>query len=71
MAVLDLATCEAKLQEYLDAETTVLKNQSYTLNGRQLTRANLAEIQKGIEAWNTRVIQRTPGRRAVKRMGMR
>ena len=71
MAGLDLATCEAKLQEYLDAETAVLGGQVVEIDGDRLTLADLDKIQKGVDVWNTRVIQRTPNRRAVKRLGMR
>lgn len=71
MAGLDLATCEAQLQKYLDAETAVLGGQVVEVDGDRLTHADLDKIQKGIELWNTRVIQRSRGRRAVKRMGMR
>lgn len=49
------ALCQKKLDEYLTAETAVLSSQSYTIGGRSLTRANLAEIRKGIEVWNDRL----------------
>lgn len=54
MAGITLAQAEAQLALYLAAETAVLGGQSYEIAGRKLTRANLAEIQKGIEIWNTR-----------------
>jgi hypothetical protein len=61
MAGLDLTTCEAKLAEYLAAESAVLAGQRITLTGvnggRDLTRADLAAIQQGITLWNTRVQQ--------------
>ena len=34
---------------YYEAERKVLRGQSYTLGNRQLTRANLSEIQKAIK----------------------
>lgn len=55
MAGITLADAEAKLTEYLSAETKVLSGQSYTINGRSMTRADLAEIQSGIDAWDSRV----------------
>lgn len=40
---------------YIAAEQAVLKGQSYTINGRTLTRANLPEIRKGRQEWEQRV----------------
>lgn len=48
------AECKQMLNEHLQALSVVLKsNQSYTIGGRSLTRANLKEIQAGIEYWRT------------------
>lgn len=55
MAGITQAQAEAQLALYLAAEEAVLANQSYTINGRSLTRANLNEIQAGITAWDRRV----------------
>ena len=38
-----------RLTLYLEAEEAVLAGQSYTLEGRSLTRANLSEIREAIE----------------------
>jgi hypothetical protein len=54
MAGITLAQAEARLQEYLDAESAVLTKQEYQINGRRLTLANLEEIQKGIDQWDKR-----------------
>lgn len=54
MAGITHETAEARLQEYLDAESKVLTGQSYTLQGRSLTRANLSEIREGISTWDQR-----------------
>jgi len=65
MAGITLTQAEAQLASYLAAETAVLSGQSYELAGRRLNRANLAEIQTGIETWNARVqtlSQRATGR---------
>jgi len=40
---------------YVAAEKAVLNGQSYTLNGRSLTRANLPDIRKGRAEWEARV----------------
>jgi hypothetical protein len=71
MAGLDLATCEAKLQEYLDAETAVLSGRIVEVDGDRLTLADLDQIQAGVDVWNTRVAQRSGSRRSVRRMGKR
>lgn len=55
MAGITLAQAEAKLQEYLAAETAVLNGQAYEIAGRSLRRADLEMIQKGIDIWNKRV----------------
>jgi hypothetical protein len=57
MAGITLAQAEAKLAEYMAAETAVLSGQSYSIAGRQLTRANLAEIREGLLFWNAQVVQ--------------
>ena len=38
-----------RLQQYLEAEAAILQGQAYTLDGRSLTRADLAEVRRGIE----------------------
>lgn len=55
MAGITLAQAEARLAEYMDAETAILSGQSYWIGSRKLERANLAEVQKGIEVWDARV----------------
>ena len=61
MAGITLAQAETQLAAYLAAETAVLSGQSYSIAGRTLTRADLSEIQKGIEIWNKRVKRLTRG----------
>ena len=46
-----------RLELYYEAERKVLRGQSYTLGNRQLTRANLAEIHKGIKELESEVEQ--------------
>jgi len=55
MAGITLAIAQAKLEAYLAAETAVLSGQRYEIEGRMLQRANLAEIQAGINVWDQRV----------------
>lgn len=54
MAGITLEIAEAKLTAYLNAETAVLGGQKYVIDGVELSRANLADIQKGITLWNAR-----------------
>ena len=64
MAGLDLATCEAKLAEYLAAETAVLAGQVVVIDGARLDRADLAAIQGGITLWNARIQRVSRGGRS-------
>ncbi len=65
MAGITLQQAEAQLAAYLAAESAVLSGQAYSIGGRSVTRADLAEIRAGLESWNSRVAQlsnRTQGR---------
>lgn len=55
MAGITLAEAESRLAAYLAAEEKVLLGQAYQIDGRSMTRANLAQIQEGIDLWNKRV----------------
>lgn len=46
--------CQAKLKMYLDAEEKVLLGQSYNIDGKEVTRADLGKIQAGIKLWEER-----------------
>ena len=61
MAGITLAQAEAKLTEYLAAETKVLSGQAYSIAGRSFTRANLKEIRDGISYWEAKVKSLTRG----------
>jgi hypothetical protein len=50
-----MSTATSMLQFYLDAEAKVLKGLSVRMGDRQLTRANLAEIQAGRREWESKV----------------
>lgn len=68
MAGITLAIAEARLTEYLTAETKVLAGQKVVIDGTEMTRANLDAIQKGIEIWNGRVQRLTRSGIAVKQV---
>jgi hypothetical protein len=56
MAGITLAQAEEKLAAYLEAEEKLLAGgQSYTIAGRTLARADLAEVRKGILFWDDQV----------------
>ena len=54
MAGITQAQADSTLAAYLAAESAVLAGQSYELNGRKVTRADLAAIQSGIAIWDRR-----------------
>lgn len=55
MAAWTLSFAKERLQDYLDAEKKVLDGQAYSIAGRMMTRADLAEIRKGIRDWKLEV----------------
>lgn len=67
MAGITLADAQAQLDVWLAASISVAANQSYTMSdGRSLTRANAAWIQKQVVFWEAKVAslsQPTRGRR--------
>ena len=68
MTGITLAIAQSKLDAYLAAETAVLSGQKYEIEGRMLWRANLKEIQDGINIWDQRVKRlsaRSAGRAAA------
>lgn len=62
MATITLAQAQAHLDAYMAAELKVTAGQSYSIGDRALTRADIAEIRKGIEYWNKQVSILTAGR---------
>jgi hypothetical protein len=62
MAGLTLAQCEQKLSEYLTASEKVAAKQSYSIDGRSLTYANIREIQDAIEFWDKQCRRLSRGR---------
>lgn len=55
MAAITLQTAKKHLDMWLEAESEVAINQSYTIGGKSFTRANLGEIRKQIEYWSNKV----------------
>jgi hypothetical protein len=55
MAGITLADAEAQLAAWLAASTAVANGQSYTIEGRSLTRADAAEIRRSLDYWDQKV----------------
>lgn len=49
------------VDEYTSALSAVLKSQSYSIGGRSMTKANLAEIENGLDKWSRRLEAATNG----------
>lgn len=69
MAGITLTQAEARLTEYMNAETAALQGQSYSIAGRALTRANLGEIRDGIKYWNDKISELSINRTGIKIRG--
>lgn len=70
MAGITLAQAEAKLAAYLEAEEKVLAGQEYSIAGRSLKRADLAEIRQGIGYWNGKVNELAAGGGGIRVRGL-
>ena len=73
MAGITLEKAKKNLEMWLEAESEVAINQSYTIGGKSFTRANLGEIRKQIEYWSNKVqalenIAKRKGRNRVYRV---
>lgn len=55
MAGLTLEQAQARLADWLEADAAVARNQSYSINGRTLTRASASEIRQNIDFWQQKV----------------
>ncbi len=55
MPAISLERAKDQLELYLAAEAAVLAKQSYEIQGRKLTLADLDAIQSGIKIWSDRV----------------
>ena len=45
--------CRERLQIWLDAEAAIASGQSYSIDNRSLTRANLAQVRDQIKFWRS------------------
>ena len=55
MAGITLAQAEEKLTLWLEADEAVATGQSFSINGKSLTRADAVAIQERIEFWDAKV----------------
>ena len=55
MAGITLAQAEAQLTLYINAEAAVLSGQRIRLGDKDITRADLDMVQRGIATWEARV----------------
>lgn len=53
---INLTTAQAALNAWIAADSAVSKGQSYTMNGRTITLANIKEIREQIQYWERRVV---------------
>ena len=50
-----MSTASDMLASYLAAESAILLNKEYEMNGRRVTRQDLPAIQRGRQEWERRV----------------
>ncbi len=64
MAGITVTQAEAQLDAWIAASLAVASNQSYSIGGRSLTRADAGEIREQIEFWDAKVrsLSRTKNR---------
>ena len=51
-----MSTATDMVSAYIAAEQAVLNGQSYSINGRSMTRADLPEIRAGRKEWESRAL---------------
>lgn len=68
MTVMTLERARKHLDAWYEAELAITTGQSYSINGRQLTRANLSEIRKQITFWEGKVASLGTRNRRVRRI---
>lgn len=61
MAGITLDTAQSKLDLWMEADDAVNTGQSYSINNRSLTRADVAQIRENIKYWNDWVIKLSDG----------
>ena len=55
MGAITLETAKEHLNGWLEAEKAVMTHQAYKIGSRELTRADLDDIQKSIKYWENKV----------------
>ncbi len=61
MAGITLEQAQTQLDIWLAADAAVAESQSYTINGKTLTRADAAVISEKIDRWDKQVKRLTRG----------
>lgn len=54
---------EERLEAYLKSEKEILASQEYTVQGRQMKKAELAEVRKGIKELEDEILRMGSGRK--------
>lgn len=62
----DLAALNERLEEYRRAEAAILSSQAYKMEGVELTRANLGEVQRMISRLEGKISRLSSGRGRVR-----
>lgn len=71
MAGITLAVAQKQLESWIKADEKVSNGQSYSHEGRQLTRADAAVITEKIDYWSEKVNQLSGrGRRGIRRVNI-
>jgi len=65
---ISLTEAREQLDAWLAASKAVASNQSYSINGRSLTRADAGEIQSQIEFWEKRVLTLSQFSKPIRRI---
>jgi hypothetical protein len=68
---MDLSTAQTHLDTWLAAELKVAAGQSYQIDGRSLTRADLTQIAERIAYWRKTVIELTAESGGARSPGIR
>ncbi|MDH5541963.1 MAG: DUF6148 family protein [Nitrospinota bacterium] len=69
MAGITLEQAEAKLAEWMAADTAVASGQAYSVAGRSLNRADAAQIRENITYWNAQVNKLSKGSGGIRIRG--
>jgi len=73
MAGITLAQAEAKLTLWMDAEDKIAQGQEYTISAgnhmRKLVRADLPEVRKTIDYWQSKVVELSRGGSGIRIRG--